>query len=480
MSDALIHFDSRDRDKSLYPTSSTFFVPFPDKVQSSVPGYLPADVTLVGCEMANVANSVMKDNCTVSWQHTDKNHPVYTVQLDTGTYTFNSLCTQLLTVLNSVKRQPNDPIFLNDPVNAELNRQHHWALDYASSPDNGLTLASLYLTQSGLDPDVALEVSVGSTSMICTMQDHNLNVNDNISIQGVVSQVGGLPPSAYINTTFQVASVIDSSHFTVQLSQGAYEGYSVGLANEPKMSIGRPVEFKFLPASTLLPSMGFPKQSGIIVGHLDDLAEAITTWYAGNRLVSMLTLPWMPAPLCIVDNHFTFDEAEAIGLTSEVIFRCLDDTQKNFYISTRDLEAAATKINASTSISIPAEQSARLIGISNAAYNRAQTNILSNGSLYSSVNLSGATHCFVTSPQCKTPLNPFGTIAKIQMVSASGYLNFNNIIGQNTPLLRNRGSRRTGLLLQFLDESKRKNTYNYGLEVSGTLKLSPGWGRKSL
>jgi len=480
MSDALIHFDSKNRDKDLYPTSSTFFVPFPDKIQSTVPGYLAADVTLIGCEMANVANSVMKNNCTVSWQHTNKSHPVYTVQLSTGTYTFNSLCTQLLNALNSVQRQSNDPIFLDDPANASLNTQHHWALVYASSPDNGLTLASLYLTQNGLDHDAALQVSTSSTSMICFMQNHNLNVNDNISIQGVVSQVGGLPPSAYINTTFQVSTVIDESHFTVQLSQGAYEDYSVGLTNEPTMSIGRPIKLKFLSNSTLLPLIGFPKQSGIIVGHLNDLAQAITTWYAGDQLVPVLTLTWMPDSLCIVDGQFTIDQAESIGITPDVVFRCIDGTQKNFYIPTSDLINAATLINSNIAVGISDEQSARLIAISDAAYNKAQTNILSNGSLYSSVNLSGATHCFLASPQCQTPLNPSGTIAKIQMVSASGYLNFNNIIGQSTPLLRNRRSKRTGLLLQFLDETKRNNIYNYGLEISGTLKLSPGWGRKSL
>lgn len=479
MSDAFIHFDSRDRDKSLYPTSSTFFVPFPEKVQSSIPGYLAADVTLVGCEMANVTNSITLDNCTVSWQHKSGSNPIYTTQISTGTYTFNSLCTQLLNTLNAVARQPSDPIFQDDPANAPLNAQHRWALVYASSPDNGLTLSSLYLTQNGLDANAALQVAVGSTSMVCSMQNHGLNVNDNISIQGVVAQVGGLPPSAYINTTFQVATVIDASHFTVQLSQGAYEDYSVGLTDEPTMSIGRPIAYKFLATSTLLPTIGFPTQSGVIVGHLRELANAITQWADGDRSVSTLTLPWLPDQVCLVNGQFTFDASEAIGLPNTAIFRCLDATQKNFYVEANDLLNAAMRIASDASIGIPDEEASRLMVISDAAYNRSQTNVLSNGSLYSSVNLSGATHCFLTSPQCRTPLNPSGTIAKIQMVAASGYLNFNNIIGQNTPLLRTRSSRRTGLLLQFLDDTMQKNVYNYGLDISGTLKLSPGWGRNT-
>ena len=476
MQEFLIHFDSRKRDKLLYPTSTTFFVSFPKNVQYALPGSLPATASLIACEMANVANSISAETCSVTWQHLNVSSPVYNAKINTGTYTLTTLCNELLRVLNTAQRLPNDPIFDLDPDNARFNQQHHWALVYASSPDSGLTLASLYRTQKGLPSDVALQVFVNDINMICTKAGHGLNVNDIISIQGVTKQVGGLPAMAYINTTFQVITVIDADHFTVQLSQAAYEDYSVGLTGEPNLTFGIPLSFKFLSSTTLLPVIGFPRQSGDVVGHLDDFAACIKDWYnkdptSNNALIN---LPWLPDRFCSIGTTVMFDQADVIGIKSTSRFICVNTTQKTFYVDLDELRNAVKFILANEPLGFTAEQSARLIVLTDTGYKRAQSNILTTGALYSSVNLSGATHCFVLSPQCRTSLNDNGTLAKIQMVSASGYLNFNNVVGQETQLLNHKGRSRGGLLLQFTDESMKNSIYNYGLEISGTLKIKAG------
>lgn len=476
MQEFLIHFDSRKRDRTLYPTSATFFVSFPKAIQYALPGFVPTTVSMVACEMANVANSISADTCSITWQHLNVSSPVYTAKINTGTYTLTTICNELLRVLNTVQRSPSDPIFQLDPDNAQFNQQHHWALVYATSPDSGLTLASLYRTQKGLPSDVALQVSVNDVNMVCTKLSHGLAVNDIISIQGVSKQVGGLPAMAYINTTFQVNTVLDADHFTVQLSQGAYEDYSVGLTDEPELTFGVPLTFKFLPSTTLLPVIGFPRQSGDVVGQLDDFADCIRDWYNKdpNTDNALINLSWLPDRFCSVGTTVMFDDAQAIGINSKTRFTCVNATQKTFYVSLDELRTAVRFILANEPLGFTPEQAARLIVLSDTGYQKAQSNILTTGALYSSVNLSGATHCFVLSPQCRTVLNDNGTLAKIQMASASGYLNFNNLVGQETPLLNHRGRSRGGLLLQFTDETMRNSIYNYGLEISGTLKIKTG------
>lgn len=476
MHDFLIHFDSRNRDKALYPTSSVFFVPFERNVQQALPGPLPARVSLIACEMANVANSISTDSSTIVWQHQNTASPVYTAQINPGTYTLTTICNEIIRTLNAVSRVQNDPVFKMDADNKQFNLMHHWALVYATSPDSGLTLASLYRTQSGLSTDSALQVSINDTNMICTKSSHGLLLNDIVSIQGVTKQVGGLPPMAYINTNFQVTSVLDADHFIVQLSQGAYESYSVGLTDEPDMTFGLPLKYKFLSSTTVLPIIGFPSQSGDVIGHLTDFAASIKKWFNTDphSTDALINLPWLPDRFCTIGNNIMFDGATSIGVKSDTTFTCVNADQKTFYSSLNALRDTIKYILANEPLGITPEQAARLMILSDAGYQSSQSNILSTGSLYSSVNLSGATHCFVLSPQCRTPMNLSGTVAKIQMVSGSGYLNFNNIVGQNAPLLQHKGKSRSGVLLQFTDETMQKTLYSYGLEISGTLSVKTG------
>jgi len=149
------------------------------------------------------------------WQNLADGNTVYSVLVPSGNYTLSELQTTLTTLINSTVR-PN--INSNELVNGIYTYNTNYAVININESQNtfsiqffqNLILSNAIFKDNIVYPD-------GFTRVIVTYTNHGLVTGNKITFSNVIGTNG--IPTAYLNGTFTIETVIDVNTFTVKLAR---------------------------------------------------------------------------------------------------------------------------------------------------------------------------------------------------------------------------------------------------------------------
>lgn len=471
---SVIHFDSRLRDKNLYPYSSDFSLPLPYMINDIL------QIDIKGLEFSNSSStSINMSNHTVSWinvNEADIGYPIYTAKINIGSFTVNAIVTELLRVMNAVPRKKK--------INGQT-VNHTWDIELGDTPMNALTFYNITLRNDGVSTN-PITTTADSGTITIAQTNHGLKTNDIVYFVGIDGSPGGIPDSV-LNSFFKVSSIIDENSFTIDSSILPYITGSFGGDN---VQIGTASNFAFVsdpnsvPGSrNLLQLLGFPKISSVPLDDtftLYDLQNVLQNNKFGND--GMFLLPSIfsqkkPFSELKAGQTVKFLGAESLGFTSETIVKVVTTgDQLILQISgLHDRTEAQKKFSDSDAyrLRIYAGVDGGYMGASSQ-----QSNVFNTGSLYGSIDLSGDSYCFLSltnANKSKSQVNLNNTsqnnlLAKIQLTSTSGYIGFNQVLGIPMSWMKGSGARIEELTFSLTD-SVGHILFFGGLEFSGTLVI---------
>lgn len=234
--DTAIHFDSVFRNDQ-YSNADDFTITLPSSLRNVVA------ISLSSCRFPNVANLINNFRHSFSWSKQNQPDATLSVNLSHGQYTITSLLNALITEMNRSDAS-SLYIYTLDTSNSQLEIQS-WGSKNTCP----------------LDP---FQYHPGDTFLtVTTTLPHRLVVNQNVLIQGAVSQNG---PWANLNVNWIVQTIVDDFHFTIQsnaISTFFTSSNVTGGGNQVYVYIEQPIKLVDTPTS-IMRSLGFPAHnSGI-------------------------------------------------------------------------------------------------------------------------------------------------------------------------------------------------------------------------
>jgi hypothetical protein len=158
-----------------------------------------------------------KKNNSFYWENIEDGNYVYSVTLNPGNYTPQSLATQLEKLIANVARVNFDTA---NTAYAGINN-----MNININTDTNIVTVTSYKTALLQKPLINVQPSIPSSPtstdpsniVIQIFQpSHNLTVGTTISIQGAIDYLG--IPASSLNTNFIVHSVIDSNNYTINIT----------------------------------------------------------------------------------------------------------------------------------------------------------------------------------------------------------------------------------------------------------------------
>lgn len=267
---AIIHFNSRDRDRDMYPYASSFRVQLPTTLHNVERLSLPA------LEFTNTSMSVHEKNNVIKWIDGDENieTQAYSAKINVGVYTLTTLVTELLRAMNAVPRR-------------NTNILHHFNVSTMDNPQNGMTFYNIVSSQDGVEND-PLSTIANSQVIVVRQTAHGLKVGDTIWLYGVSGAPGGIPDDVLNGSPFSISTIVDENSFTI-ISQVV--PYITGDGGGTDVMIGRATNFQFVQATeydektrysgkSLLQLLGFPPVSCLLLYNaftIPDFRDALAT-----------------------------------------------------------------------------------------------------------------------------------------------------------------------------------------------------------
>ena len=217
--------DSRHRDMNLYPNVSDFYISTPKSYNNVV------QIQLLSLEMPNVDSCINTTNNGLFWinlEDVDIGFPVYSAFVKTGSYSTDTLNSELSSILHSVNNKRRGGAGVPHYFIVEINRDTSY-----------VNFTSIIPFQTGVNP---FRTIVGSGIITVTQLGHGYSSGDTIYIIGAVGLIGGIS-SSQINGA-QIITVIDASTFTFETPQAATD--TVLSAGGTTVQTGKPAPFQFL------------------------------------------------------------------------------------------------------------------------------------------------------------------------------------------------------------------------------------------
>lgn len=289
-----LNIDSRDRDHTKYPNANKYVIDVHQENFTNV-----VQIEIISSHFINIKQlihgSTTLQNNLIQWYIIDDiydgQYITYTAEITPGNYTMIELQELIETTMNSTPRINNKTNNFNISMNQLTNE---------------IEFESHDIELLNLDPITSV---AGSNELIIQYTNHNLNINDEISIENS-TDVGGIP-SILINTNHIVTNIIGVNSFAIELTVNATINDTNG---------GNLVEIKKLIESQLL----FSQNNSIasILGF-----EEIDTLFDTNHIN---TLP---------------DDVNLLG--EQYIFMCSHVLQDDFSTSTHIIQDGFAKIRLS-------------------------------------------------------------------------------------------------------------------------------------
>jgi hypothetical protein len=252
-----VNIDSRDRDTSIYPKPNKF------KLFLGKTFYNVKTIRLASIEFPNTNAVINAGNNKVYWRNQQdvnediidditKEHPIYSVDLNIGSYISTSLQNELVRKMGSIKRENygKDPDFPNSDF-------HFFIVDLDITTDI-VTFTSLTLSELGNN---AMSVASGSGTIIVEAPNHGLTNGMEVYILGTKALAG--IPSTTLNG-FHTITWMDSNTFKFDVNIKAGDT-ATGGGNT--IQVGKKAPFQLLfgeYTQTIASNIGFPLENSSI------------------------------------------------------------------------------------------------------------------------------------------------------------------------------------------------------------------------
>lgn len=254
----LVSIDSRDRIKTIYPKPNYFDI-FLGKTYKNV-----KKIELVSLEFPNTNAVINNNNNMIYWRNQEDideditvtitgkiYYPVYSARLRIGSYTINSLQTEIVKALNSIKRQQG---LKNGSLVNNINDFHFFVVNLDIDTDI-VTFNSLILLNLANN---SIETISGTGIISVTTPTAHGYKNDSLIYMNGVKQVGGITSS--VLNGFQLITVIDSITFKFTVNVNA-SSTSFGGGNTMQSGKKAPFQMLWSNYNTVAQNIGYPLEN---------------------------------------------------------------------------------------------------------------------------------------------------------------------------------------------------------------------------
>jgi hypothetical protein len=276
-----LFIDSKDRDKNLYPDASDFVISWGRTFQNVT------RLSLNSLEFPNVMQSVSALNNTLSWINLEDvdlepPFPVYTVSCIPGSYTLDTLNTEMTNLLKIPFRHNGQTDSSGNPA------VRHAFIVTTSDDTDAVTFTSIITESSVVDP---IRTVANSTTVFFGQADHGYHTGDTIYIIGVVGVIGGLQASDF-SGGFEI-TVIDVDTFSFVVNTPATTD-ATGGGTLTKCGKQAPYQFLFGDGGhPIADAIGFPVQNSstsvTAVNPITTMVVPIVTIVPGINVVEIVS-----------------------------------------------------------------------------------------------------------------------------------------------------------------------------------------------
>ncbi len=192
----IVCLNSALRDLNEWPTVSDFEIPLGQRFQNIF------SIRVYDLQFASAANIISTNNNTISWinsEDIDLGYPVYTATLREGTYTANTLQSELATKMNSLARRNG------------AGALHYFlvAIDLDTSIVSFTSLSNLAL------PAQPITYEANSNLLTIALVNHGFTAFSTVYFSGVLS-LPGIDSGLINGQSLSVLEVISNDVFTVE------------------------------------------------------------------------------------------------------------------------------------------------------------------------------------------------------------------------------------------------------------------------
>lgn len=200
-----IYFDSRFRDTTLYPDSSSYAGTFGRTFHNVI------SMKLTSMEFSNVQKVLSTSLNKLYWRNQEDidletPYPIYEAIIPAGSYTYSTFQTESTLIMNVIKRHNGEQN--NDGTKAIF---HYFIMDISLNTDYG-AFTSIIAKPAPTNPITTVS---GDTLVIFQFPNHGFKTGDTIYILGVRGIIGGVNSSSF-NGAWTI-TVVNADSFTYNI-----------------------------------------------------------------------------------------------------------------------------------------------------------------------------------------------------------------------------------------------------------------------
>lgn len=319
-----VSIDSRDRDKGLYPNPNHFTM-FLGKTFYNV-----KTVRLASMEFPNTNAVINSTNNLIYWRNQQdidldvidsitKTYPVYSVSLRIGSYIATTLQSEIISKLNTIKREN------------KLGDFHYFDVTLDLDTDI-VTFTSLILKQA---PNNSLSVTAGLGIVTVNTPNHGYSTGQTVYLVGATN-IGGIT-SSILNGPHKII-VINSDNFQFEVNVKA--GNTV-LGGGSNVKTGQLAPFQLLfghQANTVASNIGFPLENSAqridtyikSIQNIYQVEIALTTPHGFRNTTDFIGKP------CTITNSGTTPSIDGVRVISKIIdantFTVITSSKIDFFV----------------------------------------------------------------------------------------------------------------------------------------------------
>lgn len=259
-----IFIDSKDRDKVKYPDASDFVISW-GRSYNNV-----KQIRLVSLEFPNVVQTISSLVNSLSWinledQKLDDPFPVYNVLVSPGSYSLETLETEMSTQLKTLRRLDGQA-----QSDGSLPPRHLFIVETNAETDF-VGFTSVIAKSAGINP---ISVTSGSPYVRFKQKDHGYREGERIHIIGAIGLIGGVNASTDINGAYNI-TVLDANNFQFEIKATPPTSNAQGGGTQAKTGREAPFQFMFgQDDKAIADYIGFPvENSSIPVNEVDPITS---------------------------------------------------------------------------------------------------------------------------------------------------------------------------------------------------------------